>query len=622
MKKNLWKRRLAGLCTGALLLTSMAVPALAVDTDPAAVESEQGVLTYTEIIAPQYEDAQTFSEGLAAVKQGGKWGFIDETGKVVIPFQYDYVGRFSEGRALVLTSQIVKNYDGSDWEIFLLGSVDKTGAYTPFYMPYGDYAYDYEGQVEVKGDLIRAYVEEYDFDSDYPYIYYNGYLLVDQVMYDKDGMPLVGSDGRVYFFSWQMTEGMAAAWPEASGQMVYVNADGEVVLDTPYEAWDYRPFNQGMAVAGASTDEGNTIYGIIDKNGNWVIEPSFSNFYVMGYNAAYQVFDEMGYLMVEKNGKWGAVDKNNNVKIPFEYDGLMPSQEGRIAYNVAGKWGFLDSWTLEPVVAPTYLYATSYNGGIAVVSDGKTAKLIDQQGQMIAGADQIAPSAYFTIDEFDNVAVMTPGDYVTIVAGGKYGFGKVAYEPALPQQSEMSSWAYEEVCAAIEADLVPVYLRNLYQANITRDDFADTIVQAMEAISGKDVETMVQEATGKSLDEAVASYPFVDSVNENVIAANALGVISGYGDGVFLPNNQITRQEAASMLMRAAKALGADVDDAAAAGFSDQAQVAEWAQASVNYVYQAGIMSGTGNNAFSPLNNYTREQTFMTVYRLLKAMVA
>lgn len=35
-------------------------------------------------IEPQYKSAKSFSEGLAAVENGGKWGFIDTKGEWVI----------------------------------------------------------------------------------------------------------------------------------------------------------------------------------------------------------------------------------------------------------------------------------------------------------------------------------------------------------------------------------------------------------------------------------------------------------------------------------------------------------------------------------------------------------
>ncbi|HEX8845611.1 MAG TPA: WG repeat-containing protein [Pyrinomonadaceae bacterium] len=52
-------------------------------------------------IAPQFEHAEDFSEGLAAVQVNRRWGFIDKSGKIVIAPEYDGVGRFSEGLAMV-----------------------------------------------------------------------------------------------------------------------------------------------------------------------------------------------------------------------------------------------------------------------------------------------------------------------------------------------------------------------------------------------------------------------------------------------------------------------------------------------------------------------------------------
>lgn len=52
-------------------------------------------------MAPQYESAGSFSEGLAAVKQGGRWGYIDAAGKEAAAARYQSAGSFSEGLAAV-----------------------------------------------------------------------------------------------------------------------------------------------------------------------------------------------------------------------------------------------------------------------------------------------------------------------------------------------------------------------------------------------------------------------------------------------------------------------------------------------------------------------------------------
>jgi len=67
-----------------------------------------------EIIPFDFQKVRSFSEGLAAVKLKGKWGFIDKIGYCVIPFDYEEVGDFSSGYTTV-------RYD-KFW-----GAIDKNG---------------------------------------------------------------------------------------------------------------------------------------------------------------------------------------------------------------------------------------------------------------------------------------------------------------------------------------------------------------------------------------------------------------------------------------------------------------------------------------------------------------
>ena len=66
------------------------------------------------VIPAKYDFTLDFSEGLAAVITGGKYGFIDKCGNMVIPAKYDIANYFSEGLAAVLT--------GGKW-----GFIDKSG---------------------------------------------------------------------------------------------------------------------------------------------------------------------------------------------------------------------------------------------------------------------------------------------------------------------------------------------------------------------------------------------------------------------------------------------------------------------------------------------------------------
>ncbi|MCI8477091.1 MAG: hypothetical protein HFE97_01905, partial [Oscillospiraceae bacterium] len=82
-----------------------------------------------------------------------------------------------------------------------------------------------------------------------------------------------------------------------------------------------------------------------------------------------------------------------------------------------------------------------------------------------------------------------------------------------------------------------------------------------------------------------------------------------------------TRQEAAAFLTRAARRMGMDVFSTTPADFVDSAQIGSWFQNAVDFVTQAGIMGSVGNQSFHPLGTYTKEQSFMTVYRLYQAAI-
>ena len=48
-----------------------------------------------------FDDAFSFTENLAKVKLNNKWGFIDKTGKTIIPFEYEQAISFQNGKARV-----------------------------------------------------------------------------------------------------------------------------------------------------------------------------------------------------------------------------------------------------------------------------------------------------------------------------------------------------------------------------------------------------------------------------------------------------------------------------------------------------------------------------------------
>lgn len=54
-----------------------------------------------EIIAPQFERAWPFHEGLAAVRKNGRWGYINRAGRLVIGYKFVKASNFNNGKARV-----------------------------------------------------------------------------------------------------------------------------------------------------------------------------------------------------------------------------------------------------------------------------------------------------------------------------------------------------------------------------------------------------------------------------------------------------------------------------------------------------------------------------------------
>lgn len=52
------------------------------------------------VVKPEYDKAQPFSGGLAAVAVNGKWGYIDQSGTFVIEPRFNDAEAFTEGNCV------------------------------------------------------------------------------------------------------------------------------------------------------------------------------------------------------------------------------------------------------------------------------------------------------------------------------------------------------------------------------------------------------------------------------------------------------------------------------------------------------------------------------------------
>ena len=96
-----------------------------------------------------------------------------------------------------------------------------------------------------------------------------------------------------------------------------------------------------------------------------------------------------------------------------------------------------------------------------------------------------------------------------------------------------------------------------------------------------------------------------------VIWAQENGIVNGYEDNTFRPDNSITREEMAVMLARFAKHNGAEITAESTPDFSDANTVSEWAVEAMAWCVENGIINGM-NGTLNPLGLATRAQ-FATI---------
>ena len=90
--------------------------------------------------------------------------------------------------------------------------------------------------------------------------------------------------------------------------------------------------------------------------------------------------------------------------------------------------------------------------------------------------------------------------------------------------------------------------------------------------------------------------------------ADSTGVVNGYGNGNFGPNDPITREQMAAVLYRYAKYLNADLTPHASLdSFKDSAKVSKYAVPAMEWACGAGLVQGSNGNLM-PLDNTTRAQ--------------
>jgi WG containing repeat len=338
---------------------------------------------------------------LGCQQASAKFGFIDRTGKMVIPPQFDSADRFSEGLAFVRTSNRV-------------GYIDRQGKFamrpkfnpsqpfsdglTPISLPKGR-----QGFIDKTGAIaLRLPVEIYagpfwqglaiarDKNYRFGIIDKTGKFVVkpqfvspkgDMDVYAKpafpDGLELMSLDGTLADKESDWRGGII------DGTWVYINKKGQFVIQT--QAISARQFSEGLAAVDKGKWKGTTMqsidrWGFIDLTGKLVIAPQFED---VGRFSEGLAPARLPSASASTPLRYGYINPKGKFAIAPQFEQASAFSEGLAAVSMDGKYRYIDK-TGTFVIPVQFKSAEAFSEGIARVSTTDGFGYINKQGKYIA----------------------------------------------------------------------------------------------------------------------------------------------------------------------------------------------------------------------------------------------
>lgn len=161
-------------------------------------------------------------------------------------------------------------------------------------------------------------------------------------------------------------------------------------------------------------------------------------------------------------------------------------------------------------------------------------------------------------------------------------------------------WATANIDKLIAIGAVSGYPDGSFKpdANISRAEFVTVLVKAFK----------LEARSGKFFNDTLNCW-----AKDYIATATAYGIINGYSDQLFGPNDLITREQMVVMVIKAAKL----IPEAGAITFADSASISPWAREAIATSVNKGIIKGFTDNTVRPGNNASRGEAITVIANAL-----
>ena len=352
----------------------------------------------------------------------GLYGFIDRTGRYVVPPQYAAVGSFSEGLAWV-------DWPDGDERARHLGYIDRTGELVIELVPTGEDGNRWysgrdfhEGLARVYNSRKYGYIDttgawaiaaEYTEAEDFADGRARVRLTIDDpwVYIDRSGTVVIEPDAeRCESFR----EGMARVWID--GKVGFIDTSGRWVIEPQFDdAWD---FSEGLAAVCV-----DGLWGYVDRQGQMVIEPRFQAAAYFREGIARVSDDFVTNEVVSDEITWRFIRTDGSPIGDGVFSWPTDFWEGRAFVMTAGpeaRFGLKDA-SGQVILEPIYRRIEPFHEGLARILDED-----GRYGYVNLDGRIVTPCQFHWTEEFQE-------SLAAVCVEGKWGFidtsGNIVVEP-------------------------------------------------------------------------------------------------------------------------------------------------------------------------------------------------
>ena len=174
-----------------------------------------------------------------------------------------------------------------------------------------------------------------------------------------------------------------------------------------------------------------------------------------------------------------------------------------------------------------------------------------------------------------------------------------------------TDWFYKEVCYVYDEGLMQGTSATTFDPNLTTSrGMIVTILYRLEgepSLMNDNIFTDVEPGSW---------------YEKGVVWANGKGIVEGYGNGKFRPNDPITREQLATIMYRYANYKGYDTATKAdLSDFVDSGKISSYALDAMKWANAAGLINGVGASKLDPQGDATRAQVAAIFYRFCNEYV-